>query len=59
MKAEWLNACVWFQGYRTGHVYHDVTVRNNQKRERINSDIEYPPVATSFAAMYDGDADKL
>jgi adducin len=35
-------------GYRTGHVYHEPLTRADQRTNRINAEIEYPPVASSF-----------
>jgi len=35
-------------GFRTGHVYHEPMLRADQKVNRINADIEYPPTASSM-----------
>jgi len=46
-------------GYRTGHVYHEPLSKSTKAREKLNSEIEYPPTATSFAAMYGDDGENL
>ncbi|XP_076435277.1 uncharacterized protein LOC143275160 isoform X2 [Babylonia areolata] len=41
-------------GYRTGHVYKQPLMKQ-EKRERINSDVEVPPASSSFTYVFDGD----
>jgi len=41
-------------GYRTGYVYKMPNLKN-EKKNRTNSDVEYPPSSSSFTYVYDGD----
>lgn len=47
---------VWFlQGYKTGYVYKQPIVKQETRKDRLNSDVEVPPASSSFTYVFDGD----
>ncbi|KAL8594119.1 hypothetical protein ACOMHN_000830 [Nucella lapillus] len=41
-------------GYRTGHMYKQPLMKQ-EKKEKMNSDVELPPASSSFTYVFDGD----
>ena len=41
------------QGYRTGYAYHQPIARVTGGKEKGTSDVEYPPVASSYSHVED------
>ncbi|KAI0212225.1 Protein hu-li tai shao [Lamellibrachia satsuma] len=42
-------------GFRTGHIYREPLYKKDQRRDRINSEVEIPPASSSFSDMFDDD----
>ncbi|KAJ8316920.1 hypothetical protein KUTeg_004824 [Tegillarca granosa] len=42
-------------GYKTGYVYKQPIVKQETRKDRLNSDVEVPPASSSFTYVFDGD----
>ncbi|KAK2190284.1 hypothetical protein NP493_79g03033 [Ridgeia piscesae] len=46
-------------GFRTGHIYREPLYKKDQRRDRINSEVEIPPASSSFSDMFDDEGKLL